>query len=460
MKEYDDTSKTDDQSEDVPKGDTEPDGETNAAAAKYEVEWPNGDAKSSIDIFPEYDQPTDEQMDRQNAENIIAMRSQQEILRQQHDEEGVRVIEEGIEKVPVSALDAPRLTKPTDAPPAHVEWPDGDAASPNIDPTMPLNDQNTRLDNDPHVEGAHDYLRGLIDVEPEALRHFLEGGSDGGQRSTLEDPSKSGEKDVPAVADRQNRGDLHDYVESAAQADMARKEVDGWEPLSMKSHTSQVDRVTFKDGSEAYFKPAEGEDIAGRKDTAFVEGELWRNEIAVYEVDDALGFNLAPVTTSYFRPADGVRGSIAESVGDKGVFDLENAAPLDLQRGATLHYVTGNTDGHLGNVLSRDDSSPGIIDGGLCFPGANDYRKLDKLRSVFFPDVVGRPLDASIVDAARRVDQVRLAERLGQLGLSPEAIGGALGRLDEVVQGVITGAAYPGRLVDDDWNTVKKGRRS
>jgi hypothetical protein len=102
MKEFDDddTSNPKEPSDNEAKDDTESDGEANAGSDADD--WPDGDAKPFPDTNPESEGPTDKQMDRQNAENIIAMRTEQEILRQQNNEDGARVIEENIQKIPVS----------------------------------------------------------------------------------------------------------------------------------------------------------------------------------------------------------------------------------------------------------------------------------------------------------------------------------------------------------------------
>src|SRR5665213_1204702 len=111
-------------SSDDGKDDTGPDGE--AKPESDADDWPEGDAKPISDTNPESERPTDEQMDRQNAENIIAMRTEQDILRQQKDDVGVQAIETDIQRTPVSdaiksdpqgylnSLDSTETTRPTD----------------------------------------------------------------------------------------------------------------------------------------------------------------------------------------------------------------------------------------------------------------------------------------------------------------------------------------------------------
>ena len=96
------TRPTDEQkgSSDDGKDDTGPVRETKSGSNVDD--WPDGDANPPSDENPKSTRPTDEQMDRQNAENISVMRTQQEILRQQKDDEGVHALEEQIQKIPAS----------------------------------------------------------------------------------------------------------------------------------------------------------------------------------------------------------------------------------------------------------------------------------------------------------------------------------------------------------------------
>jgi hypothetical protein len=146
--------------------------------------------------------------------------------------------------------------------------------------------------------------------------------------------------------------------------------------------------------------------------------------------------------------------SLADYVGE-GYKPARDYDLVDQQRAAVLHYVSGNTDGHGYNVLRQPDDRPGIIDGGLALPRGS----ANAIRSCFFPQVVGHGLEPSVVDAARRVNEVRLVSRLRQTGISDEAIDGVLTRLHEVQGGLISGSAYPGELVGGPpgwWGTVQK----
>jgi hypothetical protein len=149
-----------------------------------------------------------------------------------------------------------------------------------------------------------------------------------------------------------------------------------------------------------------------------------------------------------------IHGSLADYIGE-GHEPAGNYDPVDQHRAAVLHYVTGNTDGHGYNVLRQPDGRPGIIDGGLALPRGSD----NELRSCFFPQVVGQRLHQSVIAAARGVDESLLVSRLQQTGITDEAIDGVLTRLHEVQGGMITGAAYPGKLIGgppDWWGTIPK----
>ena len=242
----------------------------------------------------------------------------------------------------------------------------------------------------------------------------------------------------------------------AAQLELATRKVADWGGSEVAGHTSAIHEVTFDDGRRGFFKPYTGENVADR--IGFERGSLWRNEVGVHEVDRALGFRLTATTTAVDAPVgphgELIRGSLSDDAGE-GYVPPHSYEPVDQQRGAVLHYVTGNTDGHGGNVVQQPDGRPGIIDGGLALPCGSD----NAIRSCFFPQVVGQRLHRSVVAAARSVDESLLVSRLQEAGISDEAIDGVLARLHEVQGGMITGAAYPGDLVGGPpqwWGTIPK----
>jgi hypothetical protein len=241
-----------------------------------------------------------------------------------------------------------------------------------------------------------------------------------------------------------------------AQAELEGRGVAAWGGVDVAGHTSGIHTVTFENGHRGYFKPYTEENTAWRQ--TFENGTLWRNEVGVYEVDKALGFKLTATTTAVEAPVGShgelIRGSLADSVG-RFLKPAEAFDPVDQQQGAVLHYVSGNTDGHQGNVLTQTDGRPGIIDGGLALTRGS----ADSIRSCFFQYVVGHPLDSSVVNAVRSVDEGELVSRLRQTGISQEAIDGVMVRLHEVQAGMITGSAFPGKLVGAgslDWGTIPK----
>jgi hypothetical protein len=270
------------------------------------------------------------------------------------------------------------------------------------------------------------------------------------------------DKKFPKPEAPQQRGasaqlDLHlELPLDPAQTRLATLKVADWGLPDVAGHTSETRVVTFENGEEGYFKPFNGEDTGGR--FGFQKGTLWRNEVGVHEVDKALGFKLTATTTAVEAPigphGELIRGSLASSAGAPAprgtTYD-----PVDQQKAAVLHYVSGNTDGHRNNVLRQPDGRPALIDGGLALTRS----PADDIRSIFFPDVVGQPLDPSVVDALRRVDEADLVSRLTETGIHSDAIDGVLARLHEVQGGMISGAAHPAKLVGgppSDWGTVPK----
>jgi hypothetical protein len=254
--------------------------------------------------------------------------------------------------------------------------------------------------------------------------------------------------------------------QDAAQRSLARNfrlassSVADWGVSDARGNTSAVYQVTFQSGNQGFFKPRTGENVAGR--ATFKAGTLWRNEVGVHEIDKVLGFKLTVTTTAVLGKVgpDNTEtwGSLAGFAGEalKSPADYD---PVDRQKAAVLHYVTGNTDGHPGNVLMQPNGRPAIIDGGLTLAGAGEDKEHDPLRSCFFPEVVGKQLDSSVVNLVKSVDRDKLQSRLRQTGIDQGAIDGVFARLDEVRGGKITGAAFPGELRGGgpgEWDVVKK----
>ncbi|MFR9805630.1 hypothetical protein ACL02T_25590 [Pseudonocardia sp. RS010] len=237
---------------------------------------------------------------------------------------------------------------------------------------------------------------------------------------------------TPEIDPRQSELRARDFAN-------ARKE------RTSESGASLSFEITYPDGRKAVFKPKAGEwfaeQLRGSPLREGVEtGTYYERDVAVYEVDRELGFGLVPTTTTIDTPS--------------GVGSLQDHAPLpprpperytelDRQMLGTLDYITGALDRHPHNVMTQSDGRPAAIDNDLTFPVDTG----EPLRSEFFPDVLGRPLDPSIVEAVRQLAPETLTEILSRHGVPDAAIKGAVDRRNEAATGLITGRAWPAGFV-------------
>lgn len=149
------------------------------------------------------------------------------------------------------------------------------------------------------------------------------------------------------------------------------------------------------DGEEgrAIYKPLRGE----RPLWDYPPG-LYRREVAVYEVSEALGWGLVPETVQREGPLG--PGSLQRFVAarfEDHYFTLLERPELhaDLVAIAMLDIVVNNGDRKSGHCLWGDDGQVWAIDHGLCL--AEDFR----LRTVIW-DFAGREMPADrVADVAR-----------------------------------------------------------
>ncbi|MGH8995391.1 MAG: SCO1664 family protein [Acidimicrobiales bacterium] len=186
----------------------------------------------------------------------------------------------------------------------------------------------------------------------------------------------------------------------------------------------------------AVYKPARGE----RPLWDFPSG-LHRREVAAYELSEALGWDLVPLTIEREDAPLGA-GSLqlfVDEDGESHYFTLREEPRWHeaLHRMAVFDVVANNADRKSGHVLLADDRL-WAIDNGLsfhCHP---------KLRTVIW-DYAGEPLTGDEATALERLVADRLPRQLGAL-LDPDECAAIVGRTRRLLG--------EGRLpapADDDW---------
>jgi hypothetical protein len=192
-----------------------------------------------------------------------------------------------------------------------------------------------------------------------------------------------------------------------------------------------VTKVTLEDGTEAIFKPSEGETFAR---VGVPVGGYYKRESAASSVADLLGFgDLVPPTT--VRELDGKQGSIQKFVPDaKAAFqvprELMYDGEEDLSRSAAYDYIIGHCDRHFGNWLISDGKLA-LIDNGLSFPVRKEQS--DYWNGQFWPRVIQQQLQ--IPDLSHLADKWSDVEAtLRQHGLHDDAISLTKQRFDAIVE--------------------------
>jgi len=129
---------------------------------------------------------------------------------------------------------------------------------------------------------------------------------------------------------------------------------------------------------------------------------LWRREVAAYELDQLLGFDLVPTTVARGDDAPFGPGSLqwwVEDNEDDHYFTLRERDEFQpwLRRLCTFDLVANNADRKSGHVL-YDDERLWAIDHGLCF------HEQEKLRTVIW-DFAGEALHPDDRDALKRFSE-------------------------------------------------------
>jgi len=150
--------------------------------------------------------------------------------------------------------------------------------------------------------------------------------------------------------------------------------------------------VTCRSGPDelmAVYKPVQGE-----RPLWDFPGGLFRREVAAYELSEALGWGLVPMTVDRVNGPYG-QGSIQRFVHEDGgdhYFTLRDDPQWHptLQRMCAFDVVANNADRKSGHVLLAEDRL-WAIDNGLCF------NEEDKLRTVIW-DFGGQPLEPEVIE--------------------------------------------------------------
>lgn len=244
-----------------------------------------------------------------------------------------------------------------------------------------------------------------------------------------------------------------DWQKQAAEAEqqaakdtpgvMSREEIEqrlSSDPIHEQTQFGGTRNATYriKDGVEAVFKPTKGEgnDTPG----GIKKGSRAHREVAAYEIDKELGFDLVPPTVERKLPGLG-NGAAQEFVRDAA--DLSDGMLRGFMQGGTqfanqeemmaFDTIIGNTDRHYGNFKVRAGDRAVAIDNGDAFPAKPGEAKLRMLYASWNPvEAVSPRIHAALDRFIGREADVR--RTLQAVGLKKPEIDGVIYRARKLRQ--------------------------
>ncbi|WP_330179440.1 phosphatidylinositol 4-kinase [Nocardia sp. NBC_01503] len=203
--------------------------------------------------------------------------------------------------------------------------------------------------------------------------------------------------------------------------------------------STEVRKMRSEDGELNIYKPIHGEKYDANLPFIHAPGALTSREIAAYRVDEILGFGRIPPTAR----TDGVVGPDGRHSGPGMIQQFVDSTPsrsidayprVQQQQVGVLDYLIGALDRHPGNYRTVDRGTHldlVAIDHGRSFPLARNPHNI-AIDSDFVAAHKGQQLEPEVLDAIRNADTGRLRAAMGDAGLHPNAIDGALARLERV----------------------------
>ncbi|WP_327115305.1 phosphatidylinositol 4-kinase [Nocardia sp. NBC_01730] len=203
--------------------------------------------------------------------------------------------------------------------------------------------------------------------------------------------------------------------------------------------STEVRKMRSDDGELNIYKPIHGETYDPHLPFIHAPGALTSREIAAYRVDEALGFGRVPPTarTDGVIGPDGTPsgpGMVQQFVDSEQARAVSDYPKVQQQQVGVLDYVIGMLDRHPGNyrTVDRGDHLDVVaIDHGRSFPVSTRPLEIG-IDSDFVAAQKGERLEADVLRAVKDVDMDRFRAALGDAGLHPNAVDGAVARLEKI----------------------------
>ncbi|MGW5383846.1 hypothetical protein [Nocardia sp. NPDC003963] len=284
-------------------------------------------------------------------------------------------------------------------------------------------------------------------------RHYRAHGSTTGEGSDgLVDAQVEGVAGLRVIdGDAPGRGPSAGYRPSPAELRVQGLRLDGevrnWLPDG-ESPTNQVHLMRVVGDDELYiYKPISGEKLGRRWGIPPVPGEAAKREVAAFRLNELLGFRLVPPAALVDGPHG--PGSLQRFVPDTSDPLMPTAYPeLQQHQMAVLDFVLGNSDRGYTNFRTTSEGDLVAFDHEMTLPDSpaplfGDLQASHYSHFLRSPDTEPMPLHEDVMRAVSSVDPEQIRAAFTDLGISDDAIQGALTRLELVrSDGMVPSAPY------------------
>lgn len=226
-------------------------------------------------------------------------------------------------------------------------------------------------------------------------------------------------------------------------------------PAGEAQYANRSYLVDFTDGTSAIYKPVAGEFRGSWKSALSIPwGHMAIREVSISVLDEELGLGVVPVTVMWHGP-EGEGSLQLWKPGAQHWQPWDEYNPSFQEKMRIIHYGSGETDGHAGNVIAVADGWGWDIDNGRSAPISG----IRPIKSDYVANGLMQPFSA---DALVQLNSKNLQDvyvRLRRAGLGRLAARGIVARLQEMQDaGMVTGKAWRGWIIDGARNVAQQGR--
>lgn len=251
---------------------------------------------------------------------------------------------------------------------------------------------------------------------------------------------------------------VNEHVEARILDDFSSSPIVDLQDMSKPGKDSnEIYIAILLDNSVGVLKTMDGARTDARDSVP--EGSECRREVAAYELDEVLGFDLVPKTVMRYEDIPGLEVCSLQKAVQMDALPISQYKEGDRERLAVLDYVLGSSDRHSGNVRTWPSGRPAAIDNSYSFPVSFQ----DPLRSEYTAEFLGRPLSEEVVESLNRVEVADLVAVCIRNNIESAATMGVVERYLEVSSGSLSAESWRGEIWTEDreaptgWKMVRDG---